>query len=157
MKLLIFFISALMLYTAQIEYTPLELLSEDSQTIQVEVRGNINNPGLFTLQAPATFEALIQQLDLKEDSFLDNYSYQKILMDEEIIVIPSVKESQNLISINSASIKELMMLPGIKETLAERIIQYRQINGGFKSLEELMEVKGIGQAKFNKVREYICL
>lgn len=156
MKLLIFFI-LIYPFFSWLDYKPLELVNQENKTIEVEVRGNLNNPGLFTLQAPARIEDLIQYLDLNEDSSLDFYSYQKILMDEEIIVIADTQEIEKRISINSASIEELMNLPGIKETLANRIIQYRQEKGGFKSLEELMEVKGIGEAKFNKIKEYIRL
>lgn len=157
MKLLIFFIFSFLIFSIGIDYTPLKLKDKENQTIQVEVRGEINNPGLFTLQAPATFQDLIPYLDLDQDSSLQFYSYQKILMDEEIIVIPSNTETEQLISINSASMNELMTLPGIKDALANRIIQYRQQNGGFKSLEELMEVKGIGEAKYNKIKEFIRL
>lgn len=157
MKLLIFFIFSFLIFSFGIDYTPLNLKEKKNQTIQVEVRGEINNPGIFTLKAPSTFQDLIPYLDLNQESSLEVYSYQKILLDEEIIVIPSNSETNQLISINSASLNELMTLPGIKDALANRIIQYRQQNGGFKSLEELMEVKGIGEAKYNKIKEFIRL
>jgi comEA protein len=67
----------------------------------------------------------------------------------------SLKEKS--IEINTASIEELVKLPGIGEKTAEKIIAFRTQNGGFKSLEELMEVKGIGNVKFNKIKKFLYI
>ena len=61
------------------------------------------------------------------------------------------------IDINSADSASLQRLPGIGETMAERIIQYRIENGPFESLEELMKVSGIGEKTFENIRNNICL
>lgn len=61
------------------------------------------------------------------------------------------------ISINSGEVPDLMRLPGIGETIAERIIEYRELNKGFKKLEEIMNVKGIGRKKFEKIKDYIVV
>jgi competence ComEA-like helix-hairpin-helix protein len=61
------------------------------------------------------------------------------------------------IDINFCSAKDLEALPGIGPKLAQRIIEYREIHGGFKALEELKQVKGIGEKKFEKIRPYIFL
>lgn len=60
-------------------------------------------------------------------------------------------------SINYASAAELQELPGIGPALAERIIEYRRRHGGFKSLEELKKVKGIGEKIFARISSHIVL
>jgi len=62
-----------------------------------------------------------------------------------------------LININQATAEELVKLPGIGPSYAEKIIKYRQENGGFKSAEELQKVKGIGNKKFIKIQRYVTV
>ena len=59
-----------------------------------------------------------------------------------------------LINLNTAGTAELTTLPGIGEKLAERIVKYREDNGKFTSVDELMNVSGIGEGKLDALREY---
>jgi len=61
------------------------------------------------------------------------------------------------ININSANLKELIRLPGIGEVMANRIVEYRTKNKGFKTKYEIMKVKGIGKVKFEKIKDKICV
>ena len=61
------------------------------------------------------------------------------------------------ININSAKIEEFKKIPGVGESIAERIIEYRETNGGFSSISEIMNVSGIGQKKFDAMKDYICI
>lgn len=91
-------------------------------------------------------------LENGDDSSL---SYTQVLKDKDVIVIPEKKE-QPKISINSATQEELQTLSGIGPSIASRIIEYRK-NNTFQTLEQIKEVKGIGDGLFNKIKDDICL
>src|SRR2546422_10327423 len=61
------------------------------------------------------------------------------------------------INLNSATVQDLTKLPRIGEKVAQRIVDYRQKHGGFKKPEELMNVKGIGEKTFDKMREHLSI
>lgn len=61
------------------------------------------------------------------------------------------------VNINTATAAELTELPGIGEKLAERIVEYRTVNGPFTSVEEIMEVDGIGEGKFSDLEGRITV
>lgn len=65
--------------------------------------------------------------------------------------------NSNKISINKASLDELMLLDGVGESKAKAIIEYREKNGGFKSLEEIKNVSGIGDKAYEQIKEKITL
>jgi comEA protein len=65
--------------------------------------------------------------------------------------------SIKIINLNTATSAELQTLNGIGETYAGRIIEYREANGGFDSIEELLNVKGIGEKRLENIRPYIKL
>ena len=69
---------------------------------------------------------------------------------------PPLPEEKS-ININKAGINQLISLPGIGEKTAQKIIKLRDERGGFKNLEELMDVKGIGEVKFNKIKKFLYI
>lgn len=73
---------------------------------------------------------------------------------------PTVKKpklSGKTININSAGLQELTSLPGIGIKTAEKILAYRRASGGFNSIDELLEVKGIGESKLDRIKKYIII
>lgn len=61
------------------------------------------------------------------------------------------------ININTANLNELDMLPGIGDSTAQKIIDYRNENGKFNSIEDIKNIKGIGESKFEKIKDYIVV
>ena len=70
---------------------------------------------------------------------------------------PQVATAAAPVNLNTASVSEIATLPGVGPKAAERIVEYRQKNGGFKKIEELMNVKGIGEKSFLKLKPLITV
>lgn len=70
---------------------------------------------------------------------------------------PATATAANLVNLNTATAAQLASLPGIGAKTAERIIEHRQKNGGFKKIEELMNVRGVGEKSFLKLRPLITV
>jgi len=68
----------------------------------------------------------------------------------------SGQNASGLININTATKEELMTLPGIGESKAEKIIAYREANGKFKKPEDIMQISGIKEGLYNKIKDKIC-
>lgn len=70
---------------------------------------------------------------------------------------PSKESNSTKIALNSATKEELMTLPGIGEAKAADILEYRESQGDFKTIEDIKNVKGIGESLFEKIKEYLTL
>ena len=65
--------------------------------------------------------------------------------------------AQPVVNLNAATTADLQKLPGVGAAMAERILEYRQKSGGFKKIEELMNVKGIGEKNFLKLKSLVIV
>jgi len=70
---------------------------------------------------------------------------------------PSAAAAPDKININTAGVDEFVALPGIGRAYAERIIEYRQKNGPFKRLEDLLNVRGIGEKTYERIKDRVTL
>ena len=70
---------------------------------------------------------------------------------------PTGKNAEGQINLNTASEKELQELPGIGPAMSARIIEYREANGDFQNIEDIKKVRGIGNAKFEKLKDKVTI
>lgn len=91
---------------------------------------------------------IINSITLSEDS-LKSGKEKKTKKEEKL--------EGKIINLNTATKEELMMLPGVGEAMAERIMIYRDDHNGFRKTEDIMKVKGIGKKKFEKLKPYISI
>lgn len=176
---------------------------KENSTITVDIKGFVNNPGVYTLNEGSRVIDLINisggLTDEADTSFIN---LSKELINEMVVIIysrdeidsmnngektivkyvdkecicPNIKndacvdsnkvtniesndkdDTSNIISINTADINDLQSLPGIGTSKAEAIIKYRETNGLFNSIEDIMNVSGIGKSIFEKIKNYITI
>lgn len=144
---------------------------KESVKIVVDIKGEIKNPNIYWLEEGCIIEDLINVAGgITEEGDLSKINRAQKLNDHEVVIIPNIndKESEieniipssndkNKVNINTASINELDTLSGIGPSKAESIIKYREENGTFKSIEEIKNVTGIGEALFEKFKENITI
>lgn len=138
--------------------------SEESKMIGVHIKGEVNAPGYYELEYGSRIkDVIILAGGETEKSDLTNINLALQPFDGEEIVIPSKSEAKTepkkaetgLTNINTADIYQLCKLDGIGEVLAGEIVRHRAENGPFKSIDDLKKVKGIGNSKFNKIKDKI--
>ena len=89
--------------------------------------------------------------DIKNDATINNTSSSNKVDENETTV------NKSIININTATIDELDSLPGIGNSKAQNIIDYRNINGNFETIEDIMNVNGIGTAIYEQIKTYITV
>lgn len=124
--------------------------------INVYVKGEVKKEGYLELSAHSKVSELLEQVELTERADVGALDLNKYLSHEEVITIPS-KEEFVCVSLNYATAEQLMTLPGVGPSTAQKIIDYRESHGFFVSFEDLLDVKGIGPSKYEKLKEFICL
>lgn len=150
---------------------------QEDTTITVYVSGEVNSPGLVELPSdsriadaikacgdftPLADKAKINLAQKLTDGMQIQVSSKApvIKSNEQVNDTnsnsPNNNSSSNLININTATKEDLDTLPGIGPATAQKIIDYRQEHGNFSSIEDIKNVKGIGEAKFSKMQDKIC-
>lgn len=147
----------LLCFCAYQRYDYIDLSSYQSNTIKVEIKGAVVHPDVYSLAHDSTLQDLIEAAGgITENGDTSTLNQNQILHHQDVIVIKN-KTEQKLISINSANLEELSQLNGIGVATAEKIIDYRTNNGPFQKLEDIMNVKGIKEKLYAKIKDQICL
>lgn len=152
---------------------------ETIEKIKIHIIGEVNNPGIYELEIGARIEdAIIAAGGESNDADLNKVNLAYELEDGQKIDIPSIFDEENAyiysdagtnvliqqegetsmsgkINVNKASLEELQQIRGIGPALAEKIIAYREETGKFQTVEDLKNVSGIGDKKYETIKEYI--
>lgn len=128
-------------------------------SIYVDVSGQVMNPGVYCLSQDARVcDAIFAAGGFTEEAAASRVNQARLLTDGEQIIVPSKEEEgDGLVCINTADIEALTMLPGIGEAKAADIIAYRQEHGFFLKTEDLMNVPGIKEALYRRIKDKIKL
>ncbi|MEE0721248.1 MAG: helix-hairpin-helix domain-containing protein [Caecibacter sp.] len=135
------------------------------QDLYVFVTGAVRKPGLYAFPTAVTVgDAIHAAGDALPYAAAEAVNYadkiddgMQVHIPYNLDGIPATGEADGKININEADEKKLTELPGIGPAMAKTIIEYRDEHGAFSSEEELQEVKGIGSAKYDKVKDSICV
>ncbi len=116
---------------------------------EVYIGGAVANPGIYSVKKGDTLQDILLDAGIEPDAGLSHIK----------IYIPTEGEEQptQKIDINRAEPWLLQALPGIGETRAQAIVDYRSGNGPFKRIEDLLQVEGIGEGTFEKIKDYITV
>lgn len=134
----------------------------------VAVVGEVANPGLMTLNEGSRIADALQIAQPLPHADLLAHNQAQLLVDGQQIVVQAVGAAPpaaaasdsggaGVVSLNSATAAELTALPGVGEATAAAIVAHREANGPFTTVEQLMDVRGIGPAKFEAMRAQVGL
>jgi competence protein ComEA len=151
-------------------------VTQVNKELMIDIEGEVINPGVYKMNLGDRInDILIKSGGLNANADRDwvekNLNKSEILKDGEKIFIPKVgeilgtlqvsntslksKEINGIVNINSASVEELDKLSGVGPGIAAKIIDYREKNGGFKNINEIKLVSGIGEKLFEKIKNEI--
>ena len=156
-----------------------------NKEITVYVSGEVNKSGVVTLKEGDRLAVAVEKLGgTTKKADLNNINLAIRVKDEEHYIIPKIGEAKqedlkdvnntkdienaeiknentakdsSKININTATLEELDKLPGVGEATANKIISHREENGQFKTIEDIKNVNGIGDKKFENMKELICV
>ena len=159
----------------------------DQEKVIVDIKGMVKKPGVYEVTSDYRVNDVITEAGgLLEGADTSKINLAKIVEDEMTIIIYSseeilekyknevcicdcpeikndaciteeTKEENKLVNINTCTIEDLMEVKGIGKSKANSIIEYRKNNGNFKSIEDIKNVSGIGESLFEKIKTYITV
>lgn len=151
-----------------------EQVSETEGEVFVQICGAVRTPGVYKVSSTLrVFQAIEAAGGVTEQADINSVNLARSVTDEMYIYIPAAGEVQenrrpedgtetfstagNKININTATREELMTLKGIGEAKADAIIMYREETGGFTEISQIMNISGIKEAAFNKIKDSISV
>ena len=154
--------------------------TDNETTVTVYVCGKVNKPGVYTLPGnPRLADFLREAGGFADGADTDRINLAAYALDGDMLRIPGEEEdaildaalehagvtasdektssSSGKVNINTAVAGELMTIPGIGESKASAIIEYRENNGAFKDTKDIMKIPGIKEGVYAKIKDHICV
>jgi competence protein ComEA len=148
--------------------------AEEKEDIYVHISGEVKNPGVVKLKNGARlYEAVEKAGGITEEGNYDSVNLASVVADQQKVKIGNINDkkgdenflddgnvtiqSNNMININAANKSELETLPGIGAAIAQKILEYREENNGFKTIDEIKNVNRIGDKTFEMIKNLISV
>lgn len=170
-------------YEEEIEQEENRKEEEKVEKIVVHIAGEVNNPGIVEVNLGSRIADVVEEAGgFTQEANWDKVNLAYIVEDGQKITIPNQEEVGNdwyiskesgnnileetksesgekmdMVNINEATQTQLEELPGIGPSTALKIVEHRKENGNFKTVEEIKNVSGIGEAKYEKIKDSICV
>ena len=146
-----------------LDYSEVPSVTEpvSGDVVSVKVSGEVQSPGLYTVQKNSRIcDVIYSAGGITNRANVDNMQLDAMVIADTEIVVPSIDDSSlpaaiPKVNINKADTDTLMIIPGIGNYTAQKIVDYRKVKGSFQSIEEIKNVEGIGDKKFEEIKKYI--
>ncbi|MGO0155364.1 helix-hairpin-helix domain-containing protein [Leuconostoc mesenteroides] len=148
---------------------------KNSTIVMVDVKGAVKKPGVYNITGLARVQtAIVQAGGTLEEADMQQVNLAQKLTDGQIVYVPVRGEissasvnggstsamtmaDSEVVNLNTATVVELQTLDGIGIKKAEQIIAYRDEHGGFKAIEEIKQVSGIGEKRFEALKDKVTV
>lgn len=157
---------------------------EENKKIVVHIVGEVNEPGIVEIEEGSRIADVVEEAGgITSQADVNKINLAYVVEDGQKIIIPNQEEVENnsgfsyissasgnyiedsmlsnkgedRVNINQATQTQLEELPGIGPSTALKIVEYRKENGDFREVEEIKNVNGIGEAKYEKIKDCICV
>lgn len=153
---------------------------DENKTVIVDIKGAVEHPDVYKMKGSDRIKDVLEKAKLQKDADLTQVNLSEKLTDQKLIYIPSTSEMKNTIThsddinkrsntkplnslttdkinLNTASETDLLKIPGVGPTKVKEILDYRSKNNHFHSIEDIKNIKGIGDKTFEKIKDYITI
>ncbi|BCU52455.1 ComEA family DNA-binding protein [Staphylococcus auricularis] len=158
--------------------------NEKIEDIYVDIKGAVKHPNIYQMKISDRMKQLLDKAKVNEDADLSTINLSEKLVDQKLIYIPKKGEADQpsntatattstsgsaagtpqtgttdkpQVNLNQATETELQTIPGIGPSKAKAIIEFRETQGSFSSIDQLKEVKGIGEKTFENLAPYLTI
>ena len=149
----------------EVDASEVEAQEDASDSIFVYVCGAVEAEGVYELATGSrVYEAIEMAGGFRGDAATNAVNQAEVLADEAKVYVPTIAEAQaeqtadnGKVNLNTATKEKLMSLPGVGESRADSIISSREEKGPFKKIEDIMQISGIKEGLFEKIKDFITI